>query len=307
MKSMGDKIIEINNLYKSFGENKAVNGISFHLNQGELFSFLGVNGAGKSTTINIIVGVLKKDSGECFVDGYSIEKSEKILPEIGIVFQNSVLDKKLSVLDNLKYRAYLYGMNKTEFKKRLEFFSKKLDLENLLKRPLGLLSGGQKRKIDITRALLHKPKILILDEPTTGLDPQTRKNVWKLIDELRKNEKLTVLLTTHYMEEASISDYVVIIDKGVIVAEGKPSDLKTKFAYDYLKIYKYNEDLKGLLIKNNIKYSLESNCLEIKFQSTNEAKDFVSDYKDYIYDLEIIKGTMDDVFLNATGRELNNL
>ena len=275
---MGDKIIEINNLYKSFGENKAVNGISFHLNQGELFSFLGVNGAGKSTTINIIVGVLKKDSGECFVDGYSIEESEKI-----------------------------YGMNKTEFKKRLEFFSKKLDLENLLKRPLGLLSGGQKRKIDITRALLHKPKILILDEPTTGLDPQTRKNVWELIDELRKKEKLTVLLTTHYMEEASKSDYVVIIDKGVIVAEGKPSDLKTKFAYDYLKIYKYNEDLKGLLIKNNIKYSLESNCLEIKFQSTKEAKDFVSDYKDYIYDLEIIKGTMDDVFLNATGKELNNL
>lgn len=198
-------------------------------------------------------------------------------------------------------------MNKTEFKKRLEFFSKKLDLENLLKRPLGLLSGGQKRKIDITRALLHKPKILILDEPTTGLDPQTRKNVWELIDELRKKEKLTVLLTTHYMEEASKSDYVVIIDKGVIVAEGKPSDLKTKFAYDYLKIYKYNEDLKGLLIKNNIKYSLESNCLEIKFQSTKEAKDFVSDYKDYIYDLEIIKGTMDDVFLTATGKELNNL
>ncbi len=304
---MGDKIIEINNLYKSFGENKAVNGISFHLNQGELFSFLGVNGAGKSTTINIIVGVLKKDSGECFVDGYSIEESEKILPKIGIVFQNSVLDKKLSVLDNLKYRAYLYGMNKTEFKKRLEFFSKKLDLENLLKRPLGLLSGGQKRKIDITRALLHKPKILILDEPTTGLDPQTRKNVWELIDELRKKEKLTVLLTTHYMEEASKSDYVVIIDKGVIVAEGKPSDLKTKFAYDYLKIYKYNEDLKGLLIKNNIKYSLESDCLEIKFQSTKEAKDFVNDYKDYIYDLEIIKGTMDDVFLTVTGKELNNL
>ena len=193
MKSMSDKIIEINNLYKSFGENKAVNGISFHLNQGELFSFLGVNGAGKSTTINIIVGVLKKDSGECFVDGYSTQESEKILPEIGIVFQNSVLDKKLSVLDNLKYRAYLYGMNKTEFKKRLEFFSKKLDLENLLKRPLGLLSGGQKRKIDITRALLHKPKILILDEPTTGLDPQTRKNVWELIDELRKKEKLNIL------------------------------------------------------------------------------------------------------------------
>lgn len=131
--------------------------------------------------------------------------------------------------------------------------------------------------------------------------------IWELIDELRMKEKLTVLLTTHYMEEASKSDYVVIIDKGVIVAEGKPSDLKTKFAYDYLKIYKYNEDLKGLLIKNNIKYSLESNCLEIKFQSTEEAKDFVSDYKDYIYDLEIIKGTMDDVFLNATGKELNNL
>lgn len=297
-------IIEIKNLKKYFGDTKAVDDISFYVETGNLFAFLGLNGAGKSTTINILVGLLTKDSGECFVNNTSIDDINKILPNIGIVFQSSVLDKNLSVYDNLRYRAMLYGMNKKEFEANLEYFINKLDLQEILKKQFDKLSGGQKRKVDIVRALIHKPKILILDEPTTGLDPKTRKLVWDMINEFRKTTNLTVLLTTHYMEEASIADNVVIIDGGKIVAEGSPLTLKNKYASDFIKAYKYDNEIIEILKKDHIPYKKDSKYLEIKFKNTDDAKNFLVEHSTLFSDIEIVKGSMDDVFLTVTGKEL---
>ena len=202
-------IIQINNLNKSFGSVNAVQNLSFRVKKGELFAFLGISGAGKSTTINIMCGQLSKDSGSVFIDKHDLDKDmDYIKRELGVVFQSSVLDSALSVYDNLESRAALYGITGMEFKKRLEELAKILDFENLLKRTVGKLSGGQRRRIDIARALFHKPKILILDEPTTGLDPQTRRLIWDVISSFRKDENMTVFLTTHYIEEAAEADYV---------------------------------------------------------------------------------------------------
>lgn len=222
-----ENIIEINHLNKSFGDVKAVNDLSFRVKTGELFAFLGVNGAGKSTTISIMCGQLAKDSGEVCICGKSVDGDMKnISGRLGVVFQNSALDKALSVKDNLRSRAALYGITGKDFRERLCELAKLLDFENLLTRTVGKLSGGQRRRIDIARALIHRPEILILDEPTTGLDPQTRKLLWDVVRELRKTENMTVFLTTHYMEEAADADYVVILDSGKIAAEGTPLTLK---------------------------------------------------------------------------------
>ena len=218
-----EQIISIDGLCKSFGDVKAVQNLSFQVKKGELFAFLGINGAGKSTTISILCGQLAKDAGSVFVCGEDVEKGmEKICRKLGVVFQNSVLDKALTVRDNLQSRAALYGITGKEFKKRLAELASLLDFENLLNRTVGKLSGGQRRRIDIARAILHKPELLILDEPTTGLDPQTRKLLWDVVRNLRRTDGMTVLLTTHYMEEAADADYVVIIDSGKISAEGTP-------------------------------------------------------------------------------------
>ena len=196
-----DNIMEISHLYKSFGEVKAVQDLNFCVKKGELFAFLGVNGAGKSTTINIMCGELRKDSGSVRICGADLDREpDSIRRKLGVVFQGSALDKDLSVRDNLRSRAALYGIHGKAFEKRLEELTELLDFADLLKRPLGKLSGGQRRRIDIARALLHEPEILILDEPTTGLDPQTRTNLWQVIGRLRREQGMTVFLTTHYME-----------------------------------------------------------------------------------------------------------
>ena len=236
-------IIEISGLNKSFGDVHAVRDLSFKVREGELFAFLGVNGAGKSTTINIICGGLEKDSGRVIVDGCDVEHDlEKVKNRLGVVFQNSVLDKALSVRSNLESRAALYGIFGEEFKTRLSELAKLLDFADLLGRAVGKLSGGQRRRIDIARALLHRPKLLILDEPTTGLDPQTRKLLWSVISDLQRREKMTVFLTTHYMEEAADADYVVILDSGSISAEGTPLELKNKYTGDFITLYGVSEE-----------------------------------------------------------------
>ena len=237
-----DNIIEINNLSKSFGEVRAVRDISFKVKKGELFAFLGVNGAGKSTTISIMCGQLTKDSGSVTVGGKDIDKDPDGAKEsLGVVYQSSVLDAPLTVKDNLESRAALYGIRGREFKERLSELARLLDFENILGRTLGKLSGGQRRRIDIARALIHRPDILVLDEPTTGLDPQTRKLLWDVISDLRHREGMTVFLTTHYMEEAADADYVVIIDSGSIVAKGTPLELKNQYTGDFITLYNANE------------------------------------------------------------------
>lgn len=297
-----ENIIEIDSLDKRFGEVHAVNDLSFKVKKGELFAFLGVNGAGKSTTISIMCGTLGKDAGKVIINGKNIEiDMPAITKDLGVVFQNSVLDKQLSVLDNLVSRASLYGIFGKEAKARIDELAKILDFENLLGRTLGKLSGGQRRKIDVARAIIHKPKILILDEPTTGLDPQTRKTLWGVIETLRKTENMTVFLTTHYMEEAVDADYVVILDSGKIVAEGTPVDLKNKYTGDYITLYNTTEDVVKTLGKP---YEKVNDAYRIEVKDTGESKDLILKHPEAFNDFEIVKGKMDDVFLAVTGKNL---
>ena len=297
-----EKVIEIKNLYKSYGEIKAVQDLSFQVQKGELFAFLGLNGAGKSTTISIICGQLKKDGGRVFISGKDPdEHPEETKRALGVVFQNSVLDKPLSVYDNLKTRAALYGIMGAEFEKRLQELAKTLDFQDLLRRPVGKLSGGQRRRIDIARALLHKPEILILDEPTTGLDPQTRKQVWSVIEDLRKREGMTVFLTTHYMEEASEADYVVILDSGKIAAEGTPLQLKNAYTGDFITLYSVTEEEVKTL---GVAYLKTGDGYKISVPDTNAATALILQHPSVFKDYEIVKGKMDDVFLAVTGKAL---
>lgn len=295
-------IIEIKNLYKSYNKKLAVQDLSIKVKEGELYAFLGVNGAGKSTTINIMCNELKKDSGLVIIDGYNIENDASMIKkEIGVVFQSSALDKKLSVYDNLKSRAALYDIKGKEFNERLDEIASILDFKDYIKKPLEKLSGGQKRRIDIARALFHHPKILILDEPTTGLDPMTRKLIWEVIDSLRKKEQLTVFLTTHYMEEASEADYVTIIDEGKIIAEGTPLDLKNKYVGDYVLLYNVKEDD---VKKLNLKYMAIRDGFKISVDNTKSASELIKNNPSLFIDYEVIKGKMDDVFLSVTGKRL---
>lgn len=295
-------MIEINHISKTFGDVKAVQDLSFKVKEGEFFAFLGVNGAGKSTTINIMCGQLAKDSGKIFIDDIDIDQNVNSIKEkIGVVFQNSVLDFSLTVYDNLLYKAALYGIYDDKFKERLKELSSLLDFENLLNKTVGKLSGGQRRRIDIARALLHKPKILILDEPTTGLDPQTRQTLWNVISNLRKNENMTVLLTTHYMEEAADADYIVIIDSGKISAEGTPLELKNKYTKDYITIYNIDENsVKSL----GFNYEKIKDAYRLFIPNTKTATELIMKYPDLFIDYEITKGKMDDVFLSVTGKAL---
>ena len=295
-------IIKIDHLCKKFGDVKAVQALCFRVKEGELFAFLGVNGAGKSTTINIMCGQLSKDSGSVIIDDADLDKNlNHIKGTLGVVFQNSVLDSALSVYDNLQSRAALYGITGVAFKERLSELAKLLDFEDLLKRTVGKLSGGQRRRIDIARALINRPKILILDEPTTGLDPQTRKTLWNVISDLRKNENMTVFLTTHYMEEAAEADYVVILDSGKISAEGTPLELKNTYTGDFITLYGVDEATVKTL---GVEYEQIRDAYRLSVPNTAKATELITKHPDIFSDYEITKGKMDDVFLNVTGKKL---
>ena len=294
--------IQIENLYKSYGDVKAVQGISFRVKKGELFAFLGLNGAGKSTTISIMCGQLKKDGGRVLLNGKNLdENAEEIKRAIGVVFQNSVLDKPLSVYDNLKARSALYGIVCEAFETRLKELCALFDLEDILRRPVGKLSGGQRRRVDMARALVHQPEILILDEPTTGLDPQTRKAVWRVIEDLRKQKGMTVFLTTHYMEEAGEADYIVILDDGKIVAEGTPLQLKNEYTCDFITLYNASEEEVKTLQKP---YEKIADGYRVSVANTREATQLILQNPEIFKDYEIVKGKMDDVFLAVTGKAL---
>ena len=301
--STKQQVIKIENLNKSFKNVHAVSDLSLSVLEGELFAFLGVNGAGKSTTISIICNTLKKDSGSVYVCGVDVSsESDEIKRNIGVVFQTSVLDKSLSVKENLRHRASLYGIFGKEFEDRLEYLSQILDFKPYINRQVSKLSGGQRRKIDIARAIFHNPKILILDEPTTGLDPQTRTTMWKVINDLRLKSNMTVFLTTHYMEEASEADYVVIIDSGKKVAEGTPHELKNQYANDYITIYNITEkQAMGL----GLEFVKVSDGYRFTVKDTKLATELIVKNKDLFLDCEVVKGKMDDVFLRVTGKKLS--
>ena len=291
-------IIKIENLEKSFGKIKAVRKINLEVYEGSLFAFLGINGAGKSTTISMMYCGLKIDSGRITICGQDVATHlDKIKNQIGVVFQDSVLDKTLTVYENLKFRAGFYGIFGQDFKARYQELEKLFDLAEIKNQKIQKLSGGQKRRVDIARAIIHQPKILILDEPTTGLDPGTRSKVWRIISKLREDYKMTIFLTTHYMEEAADADYVTILDKGRIIAEGTPLELKTQYATDVLHLYGVNE---SEVKKLKIPYQKIHKDFQIKVKNSAVVTQLIVKNPELFQDFELIKSTLDDVFLAVT-------
>ena len=277
-------LIRVEGLSKTYGNIEAVKNISFMVKEGSLFSFLGTNGAGKSTTINVLTTLLAKTSGTVTVGGYDVERNAAEVRNLnGVVFQDSVLDNMLTVLENLMIRGSLYGLYGAALKRAVDNAVKVTDIFEFASRPYGKLSGGQRRRVDIARALIHTPKILFLDEPTTGLDPKTRRDIWLMIRNLQKSAGMTVFLTTHYMEEAAESDDIVVIHKGEIKAQGTPVELKTQYCTDLLKIT-----------------LTDGGYIEHELAKTVDAFPIIEQYKDNIANVEIINGTLDDVFLNLT-------
>lgn len=303
-----DKIIEVKNLSKSYGSIKAVKDISFYVEKGKLFAFLGPNGAGKSTTIDIICTFLKKDSGNIVIDGLELGKDDdEIRGRIGAVFQDGLLDNLLTVEENLMIRGGLYKNKKEDLKTAVDEIAEIMGITEILKRPYGKLSGGQRRRCDIARALINKPQILFLDEPTTGPNPQTRKSVWETIQRLQKSNNMTLFLTTHYMEEAAEADYVIIIDEGQIAAKGTPAFLRETYAKDKLSLMCRDvKTVSGLLAQKNIENVIISDCVCVELKETMEALQIIQDVKEYITGFEVTAGTMDDAFIGITGKEIRS-
>ncbi|MEG1981124.1 MAG: ABC transporter ATP-binding protein [Clostridia bacterium] len=308
---MQDSIIKIRDLTKCYSAGiKAVDGISFDVYEGELFAFLGVNGAGKSTTINILCTLLTKTSGDVLVCGYDVLKEiDKVKDKIGVVFQNGVLDDKLSVYDNLVIRGSLFGINKKTLLKRIENLANRLSMNEYLKRPYEKLSGGQKRKCDIARALISNPKILFLDEPTTGLDPQSRMDMWQVIRDIRDEFHTTVFLTTHYMEEVNGANRVAIIDKGKLLCIDTPENLKSHYSYDTVRLTadkKNQKEVEKAIISKELDFQFDVDTFTINVKSGLEIISLISDVRSLLSSVEIIKGDMDSVFLNVVGRRFSN-
>lgn len=299
--------IKVENLCKQYGEQQAVKGISFTVEQGTLFAFLGENGAGKSTTIEILCTLLKKSSGQVTINGFTLDASNDngdIRKSIGVVFQQSLLDERLTVRENILHRGKTYGLSKAQLTDNYQFVSTYLHLEDIEEKKYGTLSGGQKRRADIARALIHRPSILFLDEPTTGLDPQTRQFVWQAIKQLQLETNMTVFLTTHYMEEAAVAHQVTVLKQGKIVAQGTPDALKTKYAYDSMALVFQNaqEGVK-FLVENAISYTENQGIYTIRLTSTLQALPLLKKAEPLIASFEVIKGSMDDVFLHIMAEE----
>jgi len=303
------KIIEVTNFAKSYGEVKAVRGISFYVEEGKLFSFLGPNGAGKSTTIDTLCTLMTFDSGEVTINGFDLKtQAESIRQCIGVVFQDSVLDRLLTVRENLLIRAGLYSRSGSEAKRMVDEAVKVIELSEFINRPYGKLSGGQRRRADIATALLHKPKILFLDEPTTGLDPQTRLNVWETVKNLQSESGMTIFLTTHYMEEAADSDYITVIDHGLIAASGTPQELKTEYSSDVLRAVPKNNEaaiqIQKQLAEMGIHSATDGGVIGVKLPDTMTALPILEKCKQHISSFQVLQGSMDDAFIGITGRGL---
>ena len=306
-----ENIINVSNFSKSYGKVQAVRGINFYVEEGKLFSFLGPNGAGKSTTIDTLCTLLELDKGEITISDYDLKKKAHLIRQhIGVVFQDSVLDSLLTVRENLFTRAGLYMKGRRNIKKVVDEVVDLISLGDFVNRPYGKLSGGQRRRADIGAALLHQPKILFLDEPTTGLDPQTRLMIWETIKELKVKSGMTIFLTTHYMEEAADSDFIIIIDDGEIVAKGTPAQLKEKYTANTLRIIPNNKDrFLSQLIFMDIETTMENVAssgdeLVIKLANEKDALEILCTCKRYIDSFKLLQGSMDDVFIDITGKEI---
>jgi len=301
-----EKILEVNHLKKYYGKIKAVDDISFYVEKGKLFAFLGPNGAGKSTTIDVLCTLLKPDEGEVIVNGYHLGKDDnQIRSSIGVVFQEGFLDALLTVEENIKIRGHFYGLNGKPLDDAFTQVVSATGVSEFLKRPYGKLSGGQRRRSDIARALINTPQILFLDEPTTGLDPQTRKKVWETIKKMQRETGMTVFLTTHYMEEAGEADYVIVIDNGKIAARGTPLDLKRQYASDSLKIiFSDLPSIVNILQTMGLEYRTTQQEVIVRIPNTMEALPIIDRCRPFMAGFEVLAGTMDDAFIGITGREI---
>ena len=301
---MEQSVLCIDGLIKRYGKSNtnAVDGISFDVFAGELFCLLGVNGAGKSTTINIICTLIEKTGGNITLNGLTLGKDDNaIRRSIGVVFQGNVLDNVLTAKENILSRAAFYGLGKQDAKKRLAYFAERLSMTSFLDRRYEKLSGGQRRKCDIARALLAEPKILFLDEPTTGLDPQSRIELWETIEDIRRESQMTVFLTTHYMEETERADRVAIMDYGKILCIDTPQRLKTEFSSDVLRLV-VKPGCNAEIERHLQTYDLVADTYTVKLKNGIDAIDFLPQVKPYLDSFELEKGNMDSVFLNVVGR-----
>jgi ABC-2 type transport system ATP-binding protein len=301
-----NSMIEVKNFTKKYGDFIAVNDISFKVEEGSIFAFLGPNGAGKSTTINTLCTIFEKTTGTLLIDGKDVttQKSE-VRSTIGVVFQDSTLDSKMTIEENLKMHCVFYNIPKKEVEERIQFVLNLVDLLGERKKLVGALSGGMKRRVEIARGLIHYPKVLFLDEPTTGLDPQTRAHIWQYIIKLQKEKNITIFLTTHYMEEAEICDKIAIIDGGKIVAHDTPYALKKEFTKDKAYITTKNEsELEKLLAQYELGYVKKEGYYKVDAENIDLLLQVLSLQKESITDIEIKKGTFNDVFLEITGKKI---
>ncbi len=303
-----ENIIEVKDFVKKYGDFIAVNNISFNVEEGSIFAFLGPNGAGKSTTINTLCTIFEKSSGTLKVSGYDTSKEKnKVRESIGVVFQDSTLDSKMTVYENLKMHCVFYNIKKVEVEERINFVLELVDLLKEKNKMVGNLSGGMKRRVEIARGLIHYPKVLFLDEPTTGLDPQTRTHIWQYIRRLQKEKNITIFLTTHYMEEAEICNKVAIIDGGKIVAHDTPYNLKKIYTKDKCFVsVKDDKIFLNYLDNKKINYVKKENYYKLDATDINIIMELICYQKENIIDVEIKKGTFNDVFLEITGRKIRD-
>ena len=286
-------LVETKNLSKVYGDKVAVNGLDIQIERGSFTAILGPNGAGKSTTIQMLIGLLRPTSGQiCY--------AEKL--KLGVVFQNSVLDARLTVLENLTIRAKQY---KEMPAGRIERLVSQLGLSAFAKQPYGTLSGGQKRRVDIARALLNSPDLLFLDEPTTGLDIQTRESIWSLLKQIQKEEQMTIVLTTHYLNEADDADKIYIVDHGQVIAQGSADQIKGNYARNVLRILSQDSaSLEKSLPRGYAWEQVKEGEFILHPKTTQEALTLLTQAGPYIEQFEFQPGTMDDAFMALTGREV---
>lgn len=297
---MRDAAIYVEGLTKAYGDHTAVDEISFTVKQGQLFALLGPNGAGKTTTMNILSTCNYPDAGCVKIDGLTLGRNNhEIRKRIGIVFQNGLLDELLTVEENLSMRGSFYGLRGKHLQERVLNISKLTDVTGLLLRPYGKLSGGQKRRCDIARALMHMPKILFLDEPTTGLDPEVRTAIWQTIRNIQKQTDMTIVLTTHYMEEATLADEIVVLKDGKIVASEHPCVLKQKYSQDRLVMLTENSaKITKILIENCVPFCQQGRRFEINISSTLEALPLLELCRGGFSSFEVMQGSLEDAYLS---------
>ena len=304
-------IIRVENLTKQFGAVTAVNDVSFEVDEGTIFGFLGPNGAGKTTTINILCTLLLPTSGMAFISGHDcVKEPSEVRKSIGIVFQDTTLDKDLTAYENLMFHAYLYDVKRIERKKRID---DALHFVGLYERRNDLVkkfSGGMKRRIEVARGLIHKPRILFLDEPTLGLDPQTRANLWEFIVELPRKHNVTIFMTTHYMEEAEVCDRIAIIDNGRIITRGTPDELKKTVGGDVIYIKTSDNKKAKLEIEKLFNADVSEKDGELFFTSLRGdacIPEIIKTIGETVLSVRLQRPTLNDVFLKMTGKEIREL